>query len=96
MIKNYVKKPVVIQAIQYTGDNLLEVITFTGKHPKWDEWFRSWEHYEEIVAQSGGIFKIITLEGTLNASLGDWIIRGVNGEHYPCKPDVFAKTYDEA
>ena len=38
--------------------------------------------------------KIETLEGVMNASLGDWIIKGVNGEYYPCKPDIFEKTYE--
>ena len=38
-------------------------------------------------------FDIETLEGTHHASIGDWIITGVNGEQYPCKPDIFAKTY---
>ena len=38
--------------------------------------------------------EIETLEGTLHASVGDWIITGVNGEKYPCKPDIFAKTYE--
>lgn len=41
-----------------------------------------------------GIF-IDTLEGTMRAEIGDWIIRGVQGEFYPCKPDIFAQTYDE-
>ena len=40
------------------------------------------------------VFKIFTLEGTMKASVGDYIIRGVNGEHYPCKPDIFEKTYE--
>ncbi|HRD42181.1 MAG TPA: hypothetical protein PLN30_00445 [Ferruginibacter sp.] len=39
---------------------------------------------------------IPTLEGDMKASFGDWIIRGVNGEHYPCKPDIFDKTYEPA
>jgi hypothetical protein len=90
------KKPVVIDAIQWTGNNLHEVIDFTGKHPRWSEWFSSWEDYEERVSKDGGIFKIITLEGVMEAIPGDWIIRGVNGEHYPCKPDIFAKTYEPA
>jgi hypothetical protein len=38
---------------------------------------------------------IVTLEGTMTASPGDWVIRGVQGEFYPCKPDIFASTYDE-
>lgn len=88
------KKPVVIEAVQWTGSNLKEVLSFTGKHPKWGDWFSCFEEYEKCVNDSGGIFKILTLEGTHNASPGDWIIRGVNGEHYPCKPDIFEKTYE--
>ena len=90
----YRKKPVVIEAIRWTGDNLQEVIGFTGKHPRWSEWFQSWEEYEARVNADGGIFKIITLEGTMEASPGDWIIRGVKGEHYPCKSDIFEATYE--
>ena len=90
----YRKKPVVIKAIRWTGDNLQEVIGFTGKHPRWSEWFRSWEEYEARVKADGGIFKIITLEGTMEASPGDWIIRGVKGEHYPCKNEIFTMTYE--
>lgn len=41
-------------------------------------------------------YEIDTLEGTMTASPGDWIIKGVNGEFYPCKPDIFAKTYEPA
>lgn len=90
----YRKKPVAIQAIQWTGENLCEVINFTGKHPRWSEWFATWEDYEARVRADGGIFKIITLEGAMEATPGDWIIRGVKGEHYPCKPDIFAATYE--
>ncbi len=90
------KKPVVIEAVQWTGDNLAEVLDFTGKHPKWNEWFENWKAYEAYVKANGDIFKILTLEGTMKASPGDWIIRGVKGEHYPCKPDIFAATYEPA
>lgn len=83
-----------IVAVQWTGENLAEVLAYTGKHPKWDEWFSSFEDYEARVRADGGIFKILTLEGTHDASPGDWIIRGVKGEHYPCKPDIFAATYE--
>lgn len=41
------------------------------------------------------VLKIETLEGGMNASVGDYIIKGVNGEYYPCKPDIFEKTYEE-
>ena len=93
-IQTFRKKPVTIQALQYTGDNLAEVLAFTGKHPKWHDYFTSFEHYEEFVKNDDMIFKIKTLEGTMKAVPGDWIIREVNGEHYPCKPDIFEKTYE--
>jgi len=85
---------VAFDAIQYTGDNLADVVAFTGRHPRWAEWFSSWDHYAEHVKRDRGVFKILTLEGTMEALPGDWIIRGVNGEHYPCKPDIFTKTYE--
>jgi hypothetical protein len=79
----YRKKPVVIEAIQWTGENFAEVVAFLG-----DDFGG---------AQRGPGFdqiEIITLEGGITASLGDWVIRGVKGEHYPCKPDIFAATYE--
>ena len=94
MSKLYRKKPVVIEAVQYNGDNLQEVLDFTGKHPKWHEWFGTFEIYQTYVNSDNKIFKILTLEGAMEASPGDWIIRGVQGEHYPCKPDIFEKTYE--
>lgn len=80
MIKSYKKVPVTIQALQWTGNNQREVIEFCKGHAK--------------VSSSGSIV-IDTLEGTLTASKGDFIIRGVDGEFYPCKPDIFNKTYTE-
>lgn len=74
------KKPVVIEAIQWIGDNFIEIDNFiTIPH----------ETYP-----SQGILKILTLEGMMEAIEGDWIIKGVNGEFYPCKPDIFEKTYE--
>lgn len=95
-VRQFTKKPVTISAIQWTGGNLKEVIAFTGTHPRWHEWFSCWAEYEEHVGMSGGIFKIFTLEGVMEATPGDWIIRGVKGEHYPCKADIFAATYEPA
>ena len=83
-----------VEAIQWTGDNLREILNFTGKSPKWDEYFKTLEEYENYVKTSGNIFKIFTLEGVMEASVGDWIIKGINGENYPCKPDIFNKTYE--
>ena len=75
----YRKKPVIIEAIQWTGENELEIVNFVG------------ESLREI---KNKIVKIDTLEGTMNASVGDWIIKGIRNEFYPCKPDVFEKTYE--
>lgn len=88
----YRKKPVVIEAVQWTGSNLKEIIDFTGLHPSANKW--SWSEYEQVVVKDG--LKIFTLEGSLMASVGDWIIKGVKGECYPCKPDIFQATYEPA
>jgi hypothetical protein len=87
------KRPVVIEAIQWTGDNLREVLGFTGRHERFSEWFKDWKAYERHVKENGDTFKIFTLEGAMIASPGDWIIRGIKGEYYPCKPDIFTATY---
>jgi len=92
MIKRYRKKPVVIEAIQWTGDNLAEIIQFIGLHESALKW--TWAEYESVVAREG--LKIFTLEGSHLASIGDFIIKGIQGEAYPCKPDIFAATYEPA
>jgi len=84
MPTKYRKKPVVIDAIHYEGtqESRREVVHFMG--------------VESLsFSDTQGIF-IPTLEGTMTAAPGDWIIRGVRGEYYPCKPDIFAATYDPA
>lgn len=91
-ITKFRKKPVVIEAVRWSGNNLREVINFTGLHPSANKW--SWEEYEQVVAREG--LKIFTLEGPLIATEGDWIIRGLRGEYYPCKCDIFEATYDPA
>lgn len=90
------KKPVVIEAVEWTGRNLREVIRFTDGEPYTRGMHAGmmWEKYEDLVAREG--LKIHTLEGKMLASPGDWIIRGVKGEFYPCKPDIFAATYEVA
>ena len=84
------KKPVVIEAIQWNGNNLNEVLNFTGRHESVKDWHFS--QIEKLVSDKG--LKIFTLEGSLNASIGDWIIRGISGEFYLCKPDIFEATYE--
>ena len=95
MINEYVKKPVVIKALQWTGDNLREVTTFTSAPPDTcsDIAKMKWEEYEDLVVNEG--LKIYTLEGKMNASVGDYIIQGVRGEFYPCKQDIFEETYSQ-
>lgn len=91
------KKPIVIQALKWTGDNLADVIQFTdGRQPetRGNHAGMMWDDYVALVRAEG--LKIFTLEGEHLASIGDWIIRGVQGEFYPCKPDIFAATYDAA
>lgn len=74
----YRKKPVVIEAVIWTGSNQTEVSNFMKCSPAFD---------------ARGV-KISTMEGDMYASNGDYIIRGVQGELYPCKPDIFEATYE--
>lgn len=78
------KKPVEIEAVKFDGWNWAECYQFMS-----DEVLL----FPQILEEREYI-KIETLEGTMTASRGDWIIKGVNGEFYPCKPDIFAKTYE--
>lgn len=74
------KKPVVIEAVRYNGENIAQI-----------------HHFCEGAATGpvcDGTMEIHTLEGIMTSNVGDWIIKGVNGEFYPCKPDIFEKTYE--
>lgn len=88
----YVKLPVEIEAIKWNGMNIHEINQFVGEHLEYIISDTAWEvgkgrpHVE---------IKIRTLEGDMSASIGDYIIKGVNGEFYPCKPDIFDLTYKE-
>ena len=86
-MSKYRKKPVVIEAIQFKDDaNVITSLSdFVGDNIAVD--------YSNPAAP---IFKIETLEGVMTASEGDYIIRGVQGEFYPCKPDIFEATYEKA
>lgn len=75
----YRKKPVVVEAIEWTGSNLEEVEGFLG--------------VTDRVKVLDSIF-IRTLEGLMETHVGDYIIKGVHGEFYPCKPDIFRETYE--
>lgn len=82
----YTKKPITIEAVQFEDASLATV-------DKISEFMKSTQN---VLHTSGEPkIEIPTLEGVMTASLGDYIIKGVNGEFYPCKPDVFEKTYDK-
>lgn len=83
MIVRYRKKPVVIEAVQYDGNNGEEVEGFLG------------DAFETHLPSTGQI-AIRTLEGEITASVGDYVIRGTEGELYPCKPAAFAATFEPA
>ena len=85
MIKQYRKKPVVVDAVLLTEDNRKEVA----------EWIVSNGGQANVLEWEDNMFMIDTLEGRMKADLGDYIIKGVKGEFYPCKPDIFESTYDE-
>lgn len=76
----YRKKPVVIEAVQLTVENVEEIVKFCEGNLK---------HHP----LTGCVIE--TLEGNMLASKGDFIIKGVQGEFYPCKPDIFKQTYEE-
>jgi len=89
-VRRATKKPVTIEFVEWTGKNLEEIILFTGRHESSKDW--TWQKFKNIVAIDG--LKIFTLEGSHMATIGDMIIKGIQGECYPCKPDIFALTYD--
>lgn len=85
------KKPVVIEAVQWDGTP--EVASRIVEWSQGDAVVAYPAHYAD--PQLGpGMMLIRTFEGNLRASVGDWIIKGVQGEFYPCKPDIFEATYD--
>lgn len=78
------KKPIEVEAIRWTKGNEKEVESFLNMMLGVDLY----------TSYSGEALYIETLEGTMMAKQGDYIIKGVDGEFYPCKPDIFDKTYD--
>jgi len=79
-VKKYIKRAIEIEALEWTGRNIEEIFSFMS---------------EGSFSFTGEILYINTLEGPLKASEGDYIIKGLRGEYYPCKPDIFAQSYDE-
>lgn len=95
MIKKYIKKPVEIEAIQLKEDNIIEVFDFLdGANYKETKSTEELEDFNQRMLKQGYI-EIETLEGIMKANFGDYIIKGIKGEFYPCKPDIFIATYEE-
>lgn len=91
----YRKKPVVIEAVRVEA-----VVTegdgrYSASFDDLPQWLREAFLGEKIIVNANSLL-IRTLEGEMEALVGDWIIKGVKGELYPCKPDVFRVTYDPA
>lgn len=80
MVKKYCKKPVVVEAVQWTGENIDEIVEFCGEYCNSFDW--------------SDVLYIYTLGGHRIARVGDYIIKGVRGEFYPCMPHIFEETYD--
>lgn len=99
MIKKYRKKPVEIEAIQlkdFKQATVRNCLVFMGQTVNTNCMMASdrFDEYCSMLKHQSGLF-IETLEGRMLASEGDYIIKGIDGEFYPCKPDIFKRTYDE-
>ncbi|WP_413539047.1 hypothetical protein [Enterococcus malodoratus] len=86
----YRKKPVVIEAFKYDGD-----LIFSNGTPYAPDWAMEANENGVFVWEGQGDLYIKTLEGNMLVTLGDFVIKGVQGELYPCKPDIFAETYEK-
>jgi len=89
----YRKKPVVITAVQWFKEGDHPQVVKMMSHPEGEE-----EYSRKLYDAFGGLAEVFygirTLEGVMHVTPGDYIICGVAGEYYPCKPDIFEKTYD--
>lgn len=97
MIQYFKKKPVVIQAIQLTPETFKECHKFLGVKGNFENGIfvdEPGEVHSSLNSVSRLFIEFKTLEGNMRAHEGDWIIKGVKGEFYPCKPDIFEATYD--
>lgn len=90
------KKPVVIEAVQWTGRNWQEVLDFCTVPDEVCGGVPAIFITNDVANVGGGRRPVLieTLEGTMRGEVGDWIIKGVAGEFYPCKPDIFKRTYE--
>ena len=87
IVKKYQKKPIIVEAVQWDGNEYIEDLV------NWCD-----RRNGRVLGWYGDgtkTLRIETLEGPLRVIPGDWIIKGIKGEFYPCKPDVFEATYQE-
>ncbi len=92
----YRKLPVEIDAVQWTGTNLFAIMTFIeGVEPNLEKEanISAWATYQQIVEDKG--LRIHTLAGIMDASIGDFIIKGISGDYYPRNPEAFKATYEK-
>jgi len=99
MMKKYRKKPIIIEAIQLTESpkRIFDVYSFINGEPNISGSISSdkWDDYINIVRNEGMRLKTLESDGeTQVASIGDYVIKGIKGEFYPCKPDIFEMTYE--
>lgn len=80
----YIKKPIMVEAIQYTGDNEEEILEFMNHKG----YFKDENKKQTLI--------IPTLEGDMRANIGSWIVKGAIGEYYPVREDIFYDTFDKA
>lgn len=87
----YRKRPIAIEAMRYTGENWPKIAAWVQPGIKPDRLPPGWS-----LRKARGVVSLVvaTLEGDHMALPGDWILRGVAGEFYPCRPDIFARTYE--
>ena len=85
MVKRYVKKPIEVYAVIWNGANRSEIFEFVGEYASF------------VVSKDSANVELVidTLEGPMKSSVGDYVIKGIKGEFYACKPDVFRLTYDD-
>jgi len=82
-VKKYQKKPIIVEAVQNTGNNIVEILRFT-----------ECKCTPKVYGPNGFEYLVPTPKGTVTANVGDYIIKGVEGEFYLCKPNIFEATYD--
>ena len=90
----YIKLPVEIDAVQWDGNNHREMFNFLGGEEADYITVSGLNFYIDWSRIEGGLI-IKTLEGEHLATIGDYIIKGIKGEYYPCKPDIFEATYEQ-